>query len=304
MINLYCVGDNNVDIYLHTGTVYPGGCCLNVAAVAAMNGHKAAFVSAVGKDRLGDLQADSLAALGVDVSHLHRIDAQTAWCFITVKDGDRIFGEHDPGAKAELPISAEDIKLGQNGEYDVIYTSLDARYAPGAIEQFGESDIPSICDFTTRWTEELLEDYCRYFDYAYISFEDLEEDKVKKILMDCVDKFGVKLALGTMGMRGSMVYNGRRFYRQGSYKVKTADSLGAGDSFLSTFTVSYFDGLKMLDNWMREPAMQDAIDGYNECVDGLIEQSLRLAALRAARTCQNLGGIGFGIPFENWMIGR
>lgn len=303
MVRVYCVGDNNVDIYLHTGTVYPGGSCVNVAAAVSQCGHKAAFVSTVGNDRLGDLQADSLRAVGVDVSHLHRIDAQTPWCFITVKDGERIFGRNCVQARRELPISVEDVRRGQNGEWDLLYTCSDAFYAPGAIEQFGRSDYPAVCDFTTRWTEESLREGCRHFSHPYLSCEQLTEAQVQQLLGRCVDEWGAKLAVGTMGMRGSMVYNGRKFYRQKAYPVQTVDTLGAGDSFLATFTVCYFDGLKLLRSWQTgEQGIRADSEGFLACEDRLIEKSLAFAALRAARTCQDYGGFGHGITFEKEMI--
>ena len=303
MIKMFCVGDNNVDIYEHTNMVYPGGSCVNAAAVACMNGHQASFVSSVGTDKLGDLQLDSLATLGVDVSHAHRIDEQTAYCFISLDNGERIFGHNNTGAREKRPLSVEDIRLGQNGDWDLLYTCIDAYYDEGAMEQFGKSELPAICDFTTHWTEESLSIECIYFDYPYLSCENLTEQEVMNLLNRCVHEWGAKLAIGTMGLRGSIAYNGRKFYYQEAYPVKAVDTLGAGDSFLSTFTVLYFDGKKMLDDWISK------IDGWDEnspsyiaSIDRLIEKSLSFAALRAARTCQDFGAFGFGIPFEKYMV--
>ena len=88
MVKLYCVGDNNVDIYQSLGKVFPGGCCLNVAIYARMLGHEAAFVSAVGSDRLGQLQLDTLRLYGVDTSGVHITDGHTAWCKILHQGND------------------------------------------------------------------------------------------------------------------------------------------------------------------------------------------------------------------------
>ena len=66
MINFYCIGRNNVDVYLKYNMVYPGGNCSNVAAHFAKFGYGAALVTVVGQDVLGRLQLKSLEKLGVD----------------------------------------------------------------------------------------------------------------------------------------------------------------------------------------------------------------------------------------------
>ncbi len=44
MMNVIGIGDNVVDKYVHTQTMYPGGNALNFAAYAAMLRHNAAYL--------------------------------------------------------------------------------------------------------------------------------------------------------------------------------------------------------------------------------------------------------------------
>lgn len=304
MIHLYCVGDNNVDIYLNQKRVFPGGCALNAAAYCAMQGHKVSFVSSVGNDRLGELQLNTLKELGVDVSKAHVVDYQTAWCYILLHGNDRVFGNGFRGAKQFLPISVGDVVQGQNGEYDLIYTCTDSVYGEGAFEQFGKSTIPAFCDFSDYWTPETLKNGCSIFRYVGFSCPDMRREQVETLLKKCHSD-GAELIIGTMGMDGSLVYNGRDFFFQKAVPVSAVDTLGAGDSFLSTFISSYFDGKKQLQ------AILDRLEFSNEvscaaesCEALLIRQSMAKAALFAAATCQSHGAFGHDIAFDYSMVSR
>ena len=73
-------------------TPYPGGAPANVAAAVATLGHPAAFVSALGKDSLGDDLVSLLASKGVDVTGVQRVPAPTRDVYVVfTKDGDRSF---------------------------------------------------------------------------------------------------------------------------------------------------------------------------------------------------------------------
>jgi fructoselysine 6-kinase len=240
----------------------------------------------------------------VDISKAHVIDVQTAWTYILLNNGDRVFGNNCSGAKEALPVSIEDVALGQNGDYDFLYTSTDAFFAPGAFEQFAKSDTPAFCDFSSNWTQKSLKAGCEIFSHVAISCSDMSLIEVKSLLKKCVED-GAKLAIGTMGMNGSYVYNGRKFYYQEAHDSKVVDTLGAGDSFLAMFATSYFDGLKELDSCTK---LLRGFDGMilniQECEDSLIRKSMSFAALYAAKTCQNHGAFGHEIPFDYSMVAR
>lgn len=45
--------------------------------------------------------------------------------------------------------------------------------------------------------------------------------------------------MATLGAKGSMAFDGNHYYRQNGIEVKVVDTMGAGDSFISAFLVSY-----------------------------------------------------------------
>ncbi|MCD8498530.1 MAG: PfkB family carbohydrate kinase [Clostridiales bacterium] len=50
MLNVLGLGDNVVDVYLHTNTMYPGGNALNFAVFARQLGYSSAYLGVFGDD--------------------------------------------------------------------------------------------------------------------------------------------------------------------------------------------------------------------------------------------------------------
>lgn len=302
MVKFFCIGRNNVDIYLQQNKVYPGGNCNNVAAHLAKFGYQAALMTVVGKDTLGNLQLKTLERLGVDVSPSHVVDGQTAWCCISHDSGNRKFVRSDLSIFKDHLISYEDVRKAQGGDYDVIYTCVcrGAYFENGVFESLGDFHIPVCCDFADRWTEEEVYRACEYIRYPYLSCEQYSLEETMRILKNCVDH-GAELALGTRGLQGSVAYNGRRFFQQKAYHFPVVDTLGAGDSFLARFSMCYFEGMKEL-GMIRLKTAGDAGGLMEEAADKVIEYSLYMAAVYATYVCGYYGGFGNGVEFDPSMI--
>ena len=69
MMNVIGIGDNVVDKYVHTQTMYPGGNALNFAAYAAMLGHNAAYLGIFGNDAAAEHVMQVLDKVGVKWPH-------------------------------------------------------------------------------------------------------------------------------------------------------------------------------------------------------------------------------------------
>jgi 5-dehydro-2-deoxygluconokinase len=121
--DLICMGRAAVDLYgeqvgerledVASFAKYLGGCPANIAVGAARLGLKAAMLTRVGDEHNGRFVRETLAAEGVDVSHVktdpHRL---TALVFLSIKDRDTfplIFYRRDC---ADMAISVEDFGKG------------------------------------------------------------------------------------------------------------------------------------------------------------------------------------------------
>ena len=61
--------------------------------------------------------------------------------------------------------------------------------------------------------------------------------------------YGCRLAVTTIGSRGAIVYNGRKYYRKLPYNFEApvADTTGAGDSWITAFISSYIENKGRMD---------------------------------------------------------
>ena len=91
-VTIWVVGSLNADLVQKVATLpnpgetiqgigdletHPGGKGANQAYAASRLGAKVKMVGNVGDDQLGTFLLDSLESVGVDVSHVHRVDAST-----------------------------------------------------------------------------------------------------------------------------------------------------------------------------------------------------------------------------------
>ena len=133
-LELICMGRAAVDLYgeqigarledQSSFARYLGGCPANIAVGAARLGLKVAMLSRVGNEQNGAFVRETLAAEGVDVSHL-KTDPRllTALVFLAIRDRDTfplLFYRHDC---ADMAIAAEDLDAGFIGSADALLVS-------------------------------------------------------------------------------------------------------------------------------------------------------------------------------------
>lgn len=296
-----CIGDNNVDIYKDLGLVYPGGNCINVSVYMSRNGCETGYIGVVGTDYTGDLQIDSMKKEGVDTSHVKRFsDFPTANALITLKEGDRVFGEYHPEIHVTHPVSLtkEDMSYIASFAPDVIHSCDYSYLEPGTLEKLKEAGYFISYDFTQEWKEEDFPKKAPYANIIFLSCPPGKENDVRSILKTIVS-CGAEMAVMTLGEKGSVFYDGQEFYEQEAYCVRPVDTMGAGDSYISKFLESYCMGMKQ-----TEECMENIRKAGPKCPDirsykrKLIWYSLSQAAVYAASNCMNKGAFGEGIAYR------
>lgn len=91
MMNVIGIGDNVVDKYVHTQTMYPGGNALNFAAYAAMLGHNAAYLGIFGNDAAAEHVMQVLDKVGVKWPHCLQVAGENGCAQLKIEEGERIF---------------------------------------------------------------------------------------------------------------------------------------------------------------------------------------------------------------------
>jgi fructoselysine 6-kinase len=271
MVSIVGVGDNTVDCYLHLGRMFPGGNSVNVPVLAHRLGNPAAYIGWLATDSLGMLIYESLKEEGIDISHCRLIDGQNAFCEITLKDGDRVFGNFSEGVCSQIELTDEDFNFISS--FDLVHTSVYSFISPQLKKLKSKSKKLSF-DFSQEWDRESLAETLPFVDIALISnpVKDIEENKE---LIYFSFSLGPEIVLVTSGDQGALLYDGKQFYRQPILPVdKVVDTLGAGDAFAARFMVDYLNGISI---W----------------------EALQNAAQTASETCKYFGAFGHGAPLKN-----
>lgn len=273
------VGDNVVDKYMYKRIMYPGGNALNFSVYAKQLGVEAAYLGIFGDDKAANHIIHTLNDLEIDISHCRQHSGENGFAAVDLVDGDRVFiGGNDGGVQNSHPIilTQEDLNYIQTFElaHSSIYSGME-----GELHKLKETGIRVSFDFSTDYNESVLNEVCPHVDISLLSCGQLQTNEIKDLLT-LVCSLGSSMAIGTMGSRGAMVFNGTNFFERKPHYVKPVDTLGAGDSFFTAFILEYLKGKKIK---------------VNE--DQLIKQSLEAGAKFAAQTCLVDGAFGFGIEF-------
>ena len=267
MVRIAAIGDNDVDCYLSTGQMYPGGNCLNVAVMAQRLGADAAYIGAVSNDAAGRLIQEVLAQEKVSSERLRIEEGMTAYCVIDHKDSDRIFVTYDLGVSHFTPSHADIEYLAQFDAAHIGHTSGLDQYVP---EFAGKTKISY--DFSTRATDTLIEKMAPFIWLATVSAGDLNEDQAKE-LMDKIQSHGAKWIMATRGSEGALLRHGDTIWQVKPVEVKAVDTLGAGDTMITRLLIGLLTG--------EDPQL-----------------TLKEAAFAAAQTCTYYGAIGHGTPID------
>lgn len=260
MKKIVCLGDNCVDFYDETGEAFFGGNPVNVAVYLSRLGRKASYIGAVGTDDFGRQLLDAVSEKGVDVSHVQVLEGKTALTHVTVRDGDRIFGDYDEGVMEDFKLREEDMAFILS--HAAAVTGLWG-HCGGNLEQIRRAGVLNVFDCADRPEDEAAAAAIPHSDIIFYSDSADEEEKVRQRLIRLNHMQGHGITVATRGAKGSLAYDGIDFFSCGIIECKVEDTMGAGDSFIAGFLDAYLKG-GMIQECMKAGAECSAVTlGYS-----------------------------------------
>ena len=300
MIKILGIGDNVVDKNYTTHIMYPGGNSFNFAVFGQRLGHKGAYAGVIGSDREARMVTDTLKAEGVDISHCQYKEGETGICGIHLYDGDRVIeDENDQGLVKSDPYTITDEVFEYAKGFDVIHSSCFSHIEEQLL-RLKEAGLPVLYDFSDVWEDEDIDKVCPNITIAFFSGKDLPFDELELKLRHCVDDLGCEMAITTAGTRGAMVYNGRKIYFKEPYNAREeiVDTTGAGDSWITAFTVTYFEHIRIWNELHKgDPEHFTTECDREDYEDKLIDLAMCAGNLFARRNCLEKGSVGYGTEF-------
>ena len=247
----YSGRDKGVPVY----TANPGGAPANVAVAAARLGADAAFIGKVGRDYYGDFLRATLTENGVDISGmLVDNDAPTTLAVVSVSEtGERSFSFYRRNC-ADTLLSSEEISTELLGNTRFLHfgsvslTDDPARTATlfaaqkakelGAVVTYDPNYRANLWNSEEEAVER-MKSVLGFVDILKISDEELPlltgtDDPVEGT-RQLSDTYGLSLILLTLGPDGAFYRRGEETGKAEGFKVKVADTNGAGDTFFGSF---------------------------------------------------------------------
>ncbi|MGB8452644.1 MAG: PfkB family carbohydrate kinase [Anaerocolumna sp.] len=274
-------GDNVVDQYEHIKTMYPGGNCVNLCAYAKMFGvEKSAYMGYFGNDYNAEYVMSVLEELGIETVKCRQLDGENGWARVTLVDGDRTFlGCNEGGIRGETPYVLDRFDLEYIKQFDLVHSG-NYCFTEKELSKIKEAGVPISFDFSDDSTEDYYKEVVPKIDYAFCSFDGTDEETKKHLKM--IVSLGAKMAIASRGANGCILYDGNEFYVQLAEPLdKVVDTMGAGDSLITSFLIGYTDRVKK-----SIPQSQ------------AIKESLEDAAKFAAKICGLEGAFGYGTHYE------
>ncbi len=265
-MRLLAIGDNCIDSYSELGRRFPGGNALNVAVYShRIQGIDSDYIGIMGDDEAGDFMVDQMRREGMRTDGVIRLHGESAVTTILIRNGDRVFANYVEGVQKDAAFSKALIPMVRN--YDLVHYSIWG---------FGRDTIPDVkkngrpllsFDFSNQHRHAALE-VLPYIDFAFFSGKELVTKGTDIEAM--VREYKAKtpgLVVMTLGEHGSIVYDGKKFYRGKAKPVEVVDTLGAGDSYIAAFLCARLKGCS-------------------------IPVAIEKGHVAATETCKRLGGWG------------
>ncbi|MHA8109953.1 PfkB family carbohydrate kinase [Lactobacillaceae bacterium Melli_B4] len=267
------IGDNVVDMYLDKGLMYLGGNALNFSVFSSKLGNDAAFIGVFGTDHLASYAKTTLANLDVDISHSKTIQGENGYSKVTIENGERVFVTSNTGGVLNKGINLNQSDIDYMNQFDVVHFNINGH----ANEYISKVNGPRIVyDFSNQYTDDDISQIAPKVDLACFSGENISEDEVPDFIKK-VASLGVDTVLCTKGSDGAWVYTASKLFYEPALIVKATDTMGAGDSFITSFTDSFYS------HYLSE---------YDK-----IPSDLTKATRFAAKQVQTNGSFGYGESF-------
>jgi fructokinase len=253
--NILCIGEVLWDVFGESRK--PGGAPLNVALHLNRLNNRVNVVSRVGDDEKGRALTDFVLSKGLNTNYIQvdRILPTSEVLVSLDKKGNASFEIVQPVAWDKLEFNS-DLEMLAKKAGVIVYGSLASRnsYSRETIIKSLNKDAIKIVDVNLRppFTDiTIVKDLLSRADIAKLNNDELRiiaewdnfhsEDE-KELVKWMSNQYKLKMVCVTKGDKGALLYDNNIFYYHKGFKVKVADTVGAGDAFLAGLIYSFIQG--------------------------------------------------------------
>jgi fructokinase len=251
--NILCFGELLWD-NLPTGSL-PGGAPMNVALHLRRFGINSRLASSVGNDEKGTALVSFLSGEGLDTS-LVQVHESLPTSEVKIQldtSGNATFEICEPVAWDDIRLTQELI-TAMNQSKVLVFGSLASRHEATrkTLLELLKTNIIQIMDVNLRPPfihRDVVEPLLNHSDIVKVNDSELDvisnwydfsgtlEEKAQQFY----SHLGLMILIVTRGENGALLIHDSRLYNHRGYKVKVADTVGAGDAFLAGFLAAFCD---------------------------------------------------------------
>lgn len=292
MIRVLGLGDNVVDDYIDERTYYPGGNALNFSVFAKQLGAESAYLGIMGDDEPAQHIFSVLLKLGIDLSRARVVPGENGRAKVEIRNGDRFFvGSNKGGVSLTVPLDLNQIDREYMKQFDCIHTSCHS-YLDHELPKIFSWNKKLSYDFSIYFEEKHLKTICPYIYAAELSCSHLGEDAIITMAKS-IHGAGCPIVIATRGMKGVIVSIEEKQYRANAFPVEVIDSMGAGDSLITSFLVDLIRLQKERESLEKKGDKLLLVE-FDTWFDVKVSIALTSAVLFATKTCMKHGAFGFG----------
>ncbi len=246
MKQIVCFGEVLWDVFPQGKKI--GGAPLNVSLRALSEGYNVKLISAIGNDADGEELKIKMKGYSFNTSHVQiHPDLETSSVVVTLdQEGSASYEIKEPCAWDAIAYNQEDAELVKSSEA-FIFGSLVNRseVSRTTLSKLLQVAPFKVFDVNLRFPHYDMDNLVALMKQSdFIKFNDDEIhlicdafgkkfDNVKECITFISELTATQKICVTLGEKGALLYIDGTFYRNHGYKVKVADTVGAGDSFLS-----------------------------------------------------------------------
>ncbi len=231
------LGDNCIDLYQNLNRYYCTGNSVDFAVHMQRLGIDTSIISVTGNDEYGREMRAKLEREGLDTSHLHTEDGQTAVSYMELIDKERVYGDYIEGVMEDAEFTEDDIAFAM--EHDLIHTAFWGN-AQAYLPELRDAGKKIAFDYADEYDDPLVKGTAPYVTYAFFSFEE-DNDEVRTFLKE-IAALGPDITVATFGEKGSLAWDGDAFHICGIHEADVVNTIGAGDSYIAGFMCGILRG--------------------------------------------------------------
>lgn len=266
--DIFAVGDNVADYYPEQKRIYAGGGAYNTAVIGKRLNLKTAYYGAFGTDENAKFMYNTLKKekVAYPVSDIRK--GRNAVSIVEKNSGEANIKAVDKGVYKNLSLNENVLDLIKKSK--IVHTNIYSYFEDYLAKLHYQTKLSF--DFSYLRNKEYLEEILKKVDIAFFSEARQKEDQTAFI--DWALQQGPEVVVLTRGENSALLKSGQIELEIETQTIKTVDTLGAGDAFISAFLTSLIRDFK-----------PDEPEKYYQL-------ALKKAEQIAAKYCQINGSLG------------